>query len=558
MITYSVVPMRIGGVENEMTDTKTKAFEPSVYQKAIFAFTNQETGHGVVEAVAGSGKTTTLVEIMKQMPADRRILFCSFNRHIAQELSKKAPANAEVKTLHQLGLMTLRKFGKGYKVDGKKLEKIIEAALSGYSPKTSYEMRYPIKSIIEKLKNTGRMPTVDNIIEVVRFYHVDLPINVVYDDVYRQYTSGEPIDPWYEYDIRDAVNKQLTIVSMSAFHKIVDACYMKSVQDHMTVDFDDMVFLPFYLNLKLAQYDAVLGDEAQDYNTPQIDLLKGAIRAGGRILAVGDRFQSLYGFRGANVDSIPILIESLDAEVLPLSITYRCPLSHVALAKHIVPCLEAGPNAIDGEIIDITDREILTLARPGDMIISRYNASLIPTCIKLIANGYKATVRGKNVAATLKTMLRKFKTDDLGMLRAKLDTWYNGKIKHCQETKTDCQEYQDRYDTIVYLIDNLPQYKTVTEIMAYIDRIFSEDGPAQADEITLSTVHRAKGLEANRVFILYPNQMPARRKNQQPWEATQEKNILYVALTRARKTMYMVFSDETYEARKQLTWIYNR
>ena len=56
----------------------------------------------------------------------------------------------------------------------------------------------------------------------------------------------------------------------------------------------------------------------------------------------------------------------------------------------------------------------------------------------------------------------------------------------------------------------------------------------------LSTVHKAKGLEADRIFLLNPDEMPLKWHNQQEWELQQERNIKYVALTRAQSELYFM------------------
>jgi DNA helicase II / ATP-dependent DNA helicase PcrA len=58
--------------------------------------------------------------------------------------------------------------------------------------------------------------------------------------------------------------------------------------------------------------------------------------------------------------------------------------------------------------------------------------------------------------------------------------------------------------------------------------------------VLLSTVHRAKGLEAERVFLLYPDKLPLQWENQQAWELRQEMNLKYVALIRAWAELYFV------------------
>ena len=71
------------------------------------------------------------------------------------------------------------------------------------------------------------------------------------------------------------------------------------------------------------------------------------------------------------------------------------------------------------------------------------------------------------------------------------------------------------------------------------------------DAIKLSTIHKAKGLENNRVFILDFNKLPIKKDNQQAWEIKQEINLKYVALTRSKHTLYLVDSMKEEEKRKQ-------
>jgi superfamily I DNA/RNA helicase len=79
------------------------------------------------------------------------------------------------------------------------------------------------------------------------------------------------------------------------------------------------------------------------------------------------------------------------------------------------------------------------------------------------------------------------------------------------------------------------------QLKSYINRIFSDENIGNA--VTLSTAHKSKGLEANRVMILLPHKMPLKYPNQQKWQEQQEINLKYVAITRARKEL--IFIDLT-------------
>ncbi len=85
--------------------------------------------------------------------------------------------------------------------------------------------------------------------------------------------------------------------------------------------------------------------------------------------------------------------------------------------------------------------------------------------------------------------------------------------------------------------------KRVDELCKKIEELFS----TTKSGVTLSTVHKAKGLENDRVFILRPDLLPLKRENQQPWEKMQELNLKYVAITRAKKALFFVEANKDKE-----------
>jgi superfamily I DNA/RNA helicase len=76
---------------------------------------------------------------------------------------------------------------------------------------------------------------------------------------------------------------------------------------------------------------------------------------------------------------------------------------------------------------------------------------------------------------------------------------------------------------------------TIRELQDKIDAIFSDD----AEGVVFSSIHKAKGLEAERVFILHPELMP-HPMAKQDWEQVQERNIEYVAITRTLSELIYV------------------
>jgi DNA helicase-2/ATP-dependent DNA helicase PcrA len=102
-------------------------FIPSKYQKEIFNFILKDTRNAVISAVAGSGKTTTLLKALDTIPDDKTVLFLAFNKSISEELSRRVPENKKnifVKTVHGYGYTTLRQRNDP-KMDDKKYRKLL-------------------------------------------------------------------------------------------------------------------------------------------------------------------------------------------------------------------------------------------------------------------------------------------------------------------------------------------------------------------------------------------------------------------------------------------------
>ena len=66
-----------------------KEFPSSEYQKRVFEFLETGCGNLVINASAGSAKTTTLVNCMRFIPMDKKVMFVSFNKHIAAEINRR-------------------------------------------------------------------------------------------------------------------------------------------------------------------------------------------------------------------------------------------------------------------------------------------------------------------------------------------------------------------------------------------------------------------------------------------------------------------------------------
>ena len=302
------------------------------------------------------------------------------------------------------------------------------------------------------------------------------------------------------------------------------------------IDFTDMVWLPNVLKIRPQEFDFVFIDECQDLNTAQRELFLQTIKLKtGRFIAVGDPRQAIYGFAGADVESFEKLKNLPNTDLLPLSVCYRCDAQIIELAKTIVPQIEARKDAPEGQI---NYEAKLADIHDDDMVLCRITSPLVALCMQYIANGVKAYVKGRDIGLNLINMIKRtdrvLLSEAMNVINSELQTLCN-KIARKQgisiaEAKQTSQ-YQSFRDKI-RAIENLSfGLTTVNEAVNRIELIFKDD---EKTGICLSTIHKAKGLEANRVFILRPDKLYLKHCMSVAWMREQEHNLVYVAYTRAK------------------------
>jgi DNA helicase-2/ATP-dependent DNA helicase PcrA len=491
----------------------------SEFQNDIFNWIESGEKNGIVGAVAGSGKSTTLIEAAKRIK-EGSIIFLAFNTHIVKELdSKLAGTRASARTIHSMGNGALREYlGKVANLDSveskKKYDRLASAWVDSNGTKFAPDERKEIAASLTKLVNFARMTLVD------AKSHKALQLMCIHFDIEINYPS-------FLFPAVSVILQQ----------------GQEQARSRKIIDFTDMLYLPVVWNLPLPKFDFVLCDEVQDLSACQLALVKKMVSPTGRFLGVGDRSQSIFGFAGAAADSFDNIKSGMNAAELPLSICYRCPSSHIALAQMIVPQIQARPGAPEGEVVHLKPADDLSkLVRGGDLIICRLTAPLITECIRLIKNQIAAKVRGRNIGEGLVNLLKRIaKVEDFA---------YSNVVRHLQEYKARQIEFlrqeeadesaieslSDRVECLQVCAESYLNAKSIDELAKEIEGLFDDSRPA----VWLSTVHRAKGLEADRVFILKPEKLPLRWKNQQAWQYEQELNIAYVALTRAKQSLFIV------------------
>jgi DNA helicase II / ATP-dependent DNA helicase PcrA len=471
-------------------------------QQAVFEEVAAGDGHAMINAVAGSGKTTTILEAMRYVPTGLKVLFVAFNKPIAMELEKRAPEGVAVSTLHSLGLKACTRSLDRPRVDASKAKDIARAVTGVELNPTRREWCVSVVKCVS-LAKSYLADTPEKIEDVMDLHQLCPP-------------ETEKERPAFVKDVMT----------------VLDAC--KTIM--ASVDFDDMVWLPIVLGLKVPSYDRIFVDETQDLNASQIALVLKALKPGGRICAVGDPRQAIYGFRGAAADAFEKVRSALDAKVLPLSVTYRCARTIVREAQALVPHLEAAPNAEEGAVMRVAEERMLKEAVAGDFVLSRINAPLLKLCLAFLREGRRANIQGRDVGTKLSSLVKRSKTWDVdGMLRY-VDRWSALEIARLAQRELDGTGVEDMRECVHALSEG---ETSVADVLGKIDRLFA-DGD-ETSRITLSSTHKAKGMERDRVWLLESTYM--RKRKGQETISTEEANLKYVAITRARKDLFLVQSN---------------
>jgi superfamily I DNA/RNA helicase len=493
-------------------------FVPSSYQRDIFAFVREGHGDGIVNAVAGSGKSTTLLHAARLLTEP--VLLVAFNSHIAEELRGKIRADERqrltARTLHSIGQGCIARWRKLLPtIDPRKYKRLCWLEVpQRVVPQAGQLQRKAVEQLLE-LVNYARLTLAD----AYDTEALDLLIE----------HFGLDIEP----EVYEPLLEAVPSILLQGMHQ---------AEKQGVIDFTDQIWLPEVLQLQPAQVPFVFVDEAQDLNAAQLALALKCRAPGGRMLFVGDVHQAIYGFSGADSEALQRIRDKTHATDLPLSICYRCPTRHVALAKEIVPQIEASPNAKPGVTGEVRLVAVPGAVQAGDLVLCRKMAPLVDLCITLIEQQVPAKVRGRDLSYILTEIVEDVTempgyTDyiEFGRFLVEYEQAIVAKLSHADDNEDRIQQIQDRCRAVAACYRAF-HVTTAKQLCAKIEDLFSDDRVA----VYLSTVHRAKGLEADRVFILEPDNLPLVWEKQQEWEYQQEMNLKYVALTRAKVALFFI------------------
>lgn len=511
-------------------------FRPSSYQQAIFDWLDRGSGNAIVSAVAGSGKTTTLVEAARRLGAGR-LFFAAFNRHIVATLKSRLPQGVRCQTVHAVGFACLRRRF------GDRKPAVNEYKYRSYCRQTAHRMHDRLHTEYEtRLSQINEAddvpsppPTVDQI-----YSQLDQLVSLC------RCALADAADPRAIQDLvrHFAVDCPIPVARVQPVVNYILEQGLRDARDEAVIDFTDMIWLPHVWNLSPEPFDWIFVDEAQDLNAAQLALIRKMSGAGTRLLFVGDPRQAIYGFSGADSESYYRIRELANATEFPLSICYRCAASVVELAQGLVPDIEADPAAPQGEVQEIMESQILSCLHENDLVLSRSTEPLLELCLKLLAKRVRAYVKGKEIGESLVSIIEHVEAAPgfsfVNFIEC-LESYRDGVAARLRERSDSERQIVDLKDQIAGITVCYTAFNPANaqQLKAEIKALFSDMKSA----VTLSTIHRAKGLENRRVFILDYNSLPLVWDGQKQWQFYQELNLKYVAITRARESLFLVRDD---------------
>lgn len=478
----------------------------SPYQEAIFKkIQKPDGGNFIVKAVAGSGKSTTLVEACARTRGFSHVML-AFNKAIADELKARG---VNGRTFHSATYGPVTKARGAPGVETNKLRMLCKEMLNSND-------EFVYSSFICRLVGLARQGGVgiDSICPDVESVWFDI---IDHHDLELENETGS---------LERAVELARNLLTWS------NASHL--------VDFDDLLYFAVKDNIALPKFDFVFVDEAQDTNLIQRLLLRKMMKPTSRLIAVGDPAQAIYGFRGADSSSMDNIAKEFNASTLPLTVSYRCPTSVVKYVHQWVSHIEAAPGAPAGEVRKLNRDWTTKSFGTADLVVCRTTKPLVNLAYRLMKDRIPAKILGRDIGAGLASLIKKQKCNDIDELLVKIEAWAAREVQKAMLKNLDAKAemQQDKADAIVCLADTLPEGgRTVQNLLNVIADLFTDKPGAHC--LKLATIHKAKGMEEQTVWWLNSSACPARWARR-PWQQEQERNLCYVAATRAMTTLCLI------------------
>lgn len=503
-------------------------FAPTEEQASIVAEMRSARRSLMIEAGAGCAKTTTLVLAAKEVR--QQALCLSFNKSIAREMERKLGAAFTTKTMNGLGHGAWSRVvqASSLTLDDRKVGKLCSQVAKDARVELASDQWDGLRRLVSAAMMAGLVPARDD------FEHQSL----VPDDR----------DGW------DGVADEVDVADFDLIWPLARQVLKQNIQLARAgiVSFDDQIYCSTMLGGRFPSFGLVMVDEYQDLSQLNIKMLGKCTRDDGRIAAAGDKRQAIYGWRGASGDAgaeISALRPTWTS--LPLMTTFRCPKTVVARQQWHVPGFRAAEQAPEGKVEVVPDSnsgefwEQFAKAVPsGAAILCRNNAPLLRMAFWLIRGGIGCHMLGRDIGKELVMLSRKIVPDD----NTPADICA-GKVEEWRESEASKLASAGKGEKVAGVHDKAECLQAVLELgisdAGMLRRTLEQLFAREAGLVTLSSIHRAKGLEWDFVIHLDPWRVPSKYAKRaaeagRPQALQQEWNLQYVCETRTKDTLVLV------------------
>lgn len=522
---------------------------PTPEQQLIIDAIRPSSGsHSVmVEAGAGCAKTTTL----EMSAANVRVpaLALAFNKRIQTELGARLPGNFTCKTMNALGHAAFaRATGLNLKIDDRKIGRIITEISKARRMNLTSDQWDGARMLVREAQIQGLVPNGCG------------PESLVDDtpEGWRELLSSASSD----LDIDD-----FDYIWETARESLIESLRLARLG---IITFDDQIYCSTLISGQFGRFPFIFLDEDQDLNPLQIRMVVKSMRQDSRILAVGDVHQSIYAFRGAvgqAAEQLKLFTTRPSWTDLPLMTSFRVPQLVADRQRAHVPLFRAHganpsgaifqlgsshhrlpwePDPIEYETPDQqhhgwTWEDVLdALPDPHTdlAVLCRNNAPLLSLAFALIRRGIGVKMAGRDLGKGLVALVKKIARDEstpADTVRGRLDAWLlSERTKAEANGRPDLADRaEDKAECIIAVLDGTLA-RDAGQLCRQIERLFAREQGL----VTLSSIHRAKGLEWPAVLLLDPWRMPHKRALASGGRALeQEHNLRYVAETRTKHTL---------------------
>lgn len=481
---------------------------PTAEQLAIIKAAVETKDSLLLNALAGAAKTSTLELICRALPV-QPILSLAFNKRIAEEMTKRLPGHVQCRTLNSIGhRVWAQTCTKKLVLNKDKMYTILKEKVDAMPRLSKSEAFDSFSTILKAAKGAklsgyvpaGKYPNAKRLIENLQ-------------------AASSATWGWEDEE-------------ESNWTWLIDEVLIESIKlaYQGQIDFDDQIYMPTLFGGTFPKFPLILVDEAQDLSALNHAMLAKLVTQ--RLIAVGDPYQSIYGFRGAIHSGMSKLQTDFSMVSMGLSISFRCPKSIVERARFRAPHMQWPDWAKEGHVTTL-DKWSASGLPDSAAIICRNNAPLFYLALRLLRAGRGVQLVGSDLGPGLVRALKKLGPESLTreeVLNA-IDSW---EAKALEKTKSKGAT-RDKAECL-RVFANFGE--SLLAAIAYAEGLFQSSGPIQ-----LLSGHKSKGLEWETVYHLDPWRIPSPFAESEE-DLEQEQNVKYVIETRAKEALYLVNMED--------------